>query len=49
MTNLLPGFVWTEGLQWLLNDEASRADWTKFGLGDPDETIKQVDMALLTT
>ena len=85
ITNILPGFVWTEGvyfiqymcvcvclwstclfvcaclwpssmiilyfckclthvlkgLQWMLTDEKSRADFTKFGFGDPDEVISQ--------
>ena len=85
ITNILPGFVWTEGvyfiqymcvcvclwstclivcaclwpssimilyfckclthvlkgLQWMLTDEKSRADFTKFGFGDPDEIISQ--------
>ena len=29
------------GLQWMLSDERSRADFTKFGLGDPDQMISQ--------
>ena len=30
-----------KGLQWMLTDEKSRADFTKFGFGDPDEIISQ--------
>jgi len=46
LTNILPGYVWTEGLQWMLSDERSRANFTKFGLGDPDEIISQRDKML---
>ena len=35
ITEVLPGFVWTEGLEALLTDEGSKAAWRKFGLGDP--------------
>jgi len=46
ITNILPGFVWTEGLQWMLTDEKSRAEFTKFGFGNPDEIISQREKML---
>ena len=30
-----------KGLQWMLTDEKSRAEFTKFGFGNPDEIISQ--------
>ena len=41
VSNILPGFVWTEGLEAMLTDEASRGSCAKFGLGDPDTLLQQ--------
>ena len=59
LTNILPGFVWTEGLrvgcwrgrmrcfQAMLTEESSREDFRRFGLGDPDEMLRQVDLLVM--
>jgi len=50
LTNILPGFVWTEGLQatlqWMQTDERSKENWRKFGLGEPQELLQQADKML---
>lgn len=46
ITNILPGFVYTEGLDWLLNDEKSISAFRKFGLGEPAEYLAQKDKML---
>ena len=46
MTNVLPGFVYTEGLEWLLKDEKSMSAFKKFGLGEPSDYLAQKDKML---
>ncbi|XP_023326845.1 uncharacterized protein LOC111700213 [Eurytemora carolleeae] len=46
ITNILPGFIWTDGLEKTLNNEKERAMMEKFGFGDPDNYIKNKDLML---
>merc|ERR1711874_687 len=46
ITNVLPGFVYTEGLEWMLKDEQSVGALKKFGLGDPADYLAQKDKML---
>jgi len=46
ITNVLPGWVYTEGLEWLLNDEKSVNALKKFGLGEASDYLAQKDKML---
>ena len=46
LTNVLPGFVYTEGLEWLLNDERSKNAFKQFGFGEASEILAQKDKML---
>lgn len=46
ITNVLPGFVYTEGLEWLLKDEKSMSAFKKFGLGEASDYLEQKDKML---
>jgi len=46
ITNMLPGFIWTDGLERTLKNEVQRAAMEKFGFGDPDEYIKNKELML---
>jgi len=46
ITNVLPGFIWTDGLERTLRQEDQRRAMEKFGFGDPEEYIKNKDLML---
>ena len=39
VTNIQPGYVYTEGLERMLREEGSRAALEQFGLGEPDQLL----------
>ena len=46
LTNVLPGYVFTEGLDWLFHDEKSMNAFKKFGLGEASDYLAQKDKML---
>merc|ERR1711915_1170738 len=40
VTNVLPGFVWSEGLEKALKEEDKQELFKKYGYGDPGELIE---------
>jgi len=46
VTNILPGYVWTEGLEFALTDETGKRACKNFGLGDPQDIIDKADKML---
>merc|ERR1711892_1525573 len=46
LTNVLPGYVFTEGLDWLFHDEKSMHAFKEFGLGESSDYLSQKDKML---
>jgi len=46
ITNVLPGFIWTDGLAGSLRNGKEAEAMKKFGFGDPEELIKKKDLML---
>ena len=46
LTNVLPGYVFTEGLDWLFHDEKSMNAFKEFGLGEASDYLAQKDKML---
>jgi len=46
ITNVLPGFIWTDGIASTMNNPVEREAMQKFGFGDPEDYIKNKDLML---